>query len=111
MQVHSGEGETSDIIVNILANSFTKFSIKELFVLVNMNINFSQTQQRSKNNIHIQLGNSWSRNELGIGDGAHIIENWEKTSCEGISVEIEVAVICMYTHTQSNYTTIFLWQR
>lgn len=65
-----------------------------------MNINFSRTQQHGKNNIHIQLGNPWSRNELGIGGGANIIENWDKTSCDGMSIEIETSYL--YTHTLIN---------
>lgn len=57
LKVHSSEGEASNIVVNILANSYAEFSIEELFVLSSMNINFSRTQQYGKNNIYIQLGN------------------------------------------------------
>lgn len=70
----------------------------ELFMLANMNINFIRTQQHGKNSIHIQLGNPWSRNELRIGGGgANIIENRDKTSCDGMPIEIETSYLYIRT--------------
>lgn len=42
----------------------------------------------------------------------HIFENRDKTSCNGISIEIEIVLICnVHTRIKSNYTAVVLWQR
>lgn len=74
-----------------------------------MNINFSRTQQRGKNNIHIQLGNPWSRNELGVGGDAHVIGNGNTTGCNGVSWEQTLVVrVHTHLHINGNYTVVFL---
>lgn len=38
----------------------------------------------------------------------HIFENRDKTSCNGISIEIDIVLICMYTHAWRVITTFFV---
>jgi hypothetical protein len=76
LEVHSVEGETSDIIVNAIVNWVRKFNIEDMcFWGDNTNSNFDGAQHRGKHNVLTQLRNLRSINVLRIGCGAHIIHN------------------------------------
>lgn len=92
-------GETSDIIVNFLAEVLTDNNLTAKVVAFcgdNANVNFGGAARRGLNNVLVKLQSSLEKPLIGIGCGAHIIHNAIKSAADGLPFDYECIIVKIY---------------
>lgn len=96
----SEDGETSDIIVNLLSNAIEKFDIKHKLVAFcgdNAPCNFGNRERTGQNNTFYKLNKKYPE-LIGVGCGAHIVHNTLKAACDQMPFDVEMIVVKIYSH-------------
>lgn len=95
------EGETSDIIVQLLKNTLEKFNIAVKMVSFcadNTNTNFGGKNRGGKNNVYYKIKSQLNMNLFGVGCAAHICHNCLACGCNGMPFDVESILVKIYSH-------------
>lgn len=94
-------GETSDIIVQLLKNTIEKYDIAVKLVSFcgdNTNTNFGGKNHGGKNNVYYKLKDQINPNLLGVGCAAHVCHNTLQCGCNVLPFDVEVILVKIYSH-------------
>lgn len=96
----SVNGETSEIIENLIKTTAEKNNIVEKLVGFcgdNCSTNFGSCERGGENNVFYRL-KEWLPDLLGVGCAAHITHNGLKYACDFLPIDIECIVVKIYKH-------------
>lgn len=95
------DGETSDIIVQLLKNTIEKYDIAVKLVSFcgdNTNTNFGGKNRGGRKNVYYKLKKQLNPNLLGVGCAAHICHNTLQCGCNMLPFDVEVVLVKIYSH-------------
>lgn len=94
-------GETSDIIVQLLKHTLEKCNITAKLVSFcadNTNTNFGGKNRGGKKNVYYKLKSQLNEHLLGIGCAAHICHNTLQSGCDGLPFDVELILVKIHSH-------------
>lgn len=100
LDITAEEGETSDIISNLIESATNKYGLKDKvvgFCADNAKVNFGGETRGGKNNVFFKL-KSWLPHLIGINCAAHVVHNALKHACDALPFDVEWVVVKIYSH-------------
>ena len=101
LDLKSQPGETSDIVMEYLAQIIEKHKLSRKLVAFcgdNTNCNFGGSARKGVNNIFRKLNDYVSRELIGIGCFAHIVHNAVQAASDCLPIDIEAVVVKIYSY-------------
>lgn len=105
LEFQSKPGETAELITNYLMETINAYNLQKkviCFCADNANTNFGGCSRKGTNNIHTKLQNELSKNIIGIGCSAHILNNTIQTAADGLQFDIESILIKIFSYFHIN---------
>lgn len=108
LEFSSQRGETSEVIAQMIIETAEKHNIKQKiigFCADNCRTNFGSRGRGGENNVFYRLL-QWKPHLLGVGCAAHIVHNSLKHACDCLPLDIECAIVKIYSHFYINTVRI-----
>lgn len=106
LDIETVPDETAETLVNLVNDQLRKYNITEKCVAFsgdNCNTNFGGRQRVGTNNVFFKLKEKLSKDIIGIGCPAHVLNNAVHHGCDILPIEVELIIVKIYNHF-STYT-------